>query len=200
MQAANHSKAPSEGWTRRKLILLALSVSPFIFLVVVLAWGQLRTGGNPGGLLVHTQSGEVPVTVHPAPAFSGINVQNGNTVDNASLKGKVVVLDFWSSWCTSCQLEAADFASVYRQYANKPVVFVGMAIWDQTGDVLRFLNNYNVTYPVIIDAKGTTAVDYGVRGVPEKYFIDQNGNVVRKITGPIDPTKLSQIIDSMLAS
>ena len=200
MQATNDTPATKEGWTRRKLLLLGLSLSPFLLLLAFLAWGQLRTGGNPGGLLVHSDSGEVPVTVHPAPTFSGTDLVNGGFVDNATVRGKIVLVDFWSSWCTSCQIEAADLASVFRDYEGQPVEFVGLAIWDEAGDVLRYIDRYNVSYPVVIDDKGTTAVTYGVRGVPEKFFLDRDGNIVRKITGPLSPTQLHEILDSLLAS
>jgi thiol-disulfide isomerase/thioredoxin len=200
MESINDSSSRSEGWTRRKIFLLTLSMSPFIALLVLLAWGQLKTGGNPGGLLVHNESGEVQIAQRQAPEFSGTDLVNDGTVDNASVSGKIVMVDFWSSWCTACRIEASDLSSVYEEYSDKPVEFVGLAIWDETGDVLRYVDRYNVGYPVVIDDEGSTAVTYGVRGVPEKFFLDENGTIIRKVIGPLSAEELRDILDSMLES
>lgn len=200
MESVTTPPAPDEGWTRRKVALLTLSLSPFFVLLALFAWGQFKTGGNPGGLLVHSESGEVRVAMRQAPQFSGTDLVNGGTVDNASVSGKIVMVDFWSSWCVACQIEADELASVYREYEGQPVEFVGLAIWDETGDILRYIDRYDVTYPVVIDDRGTTAVSYGVRGVPEKFFLDAEGNIIRKINGPLSADELRDILDSMLAS
>ena len=191
---------PASGWTRRRLGVFLLSMSPFLALLALLAWGQLRSGGNPGGLLEYNESGEHDIAVRAAPAFSGVDLVNGGLIDNAGVRGKIVMVDFWSSWCVACRAEAADLASVYTEYADRPVEFVGIAIWDEVGDIRRHISRYGVTYPNLLDDQGTTAVHYGVRGVPEKFFLDADGTIVRKLTGPVTPERLRDILDSLLAS
>ena len=188
------------GWTRKKLALFLLSLTPFIALLTLLAWGQVKSGGNPGNLLEHNQSGEIDVSQRQAPAFEGIDVVSGQPVDNASVVGKIVMVDFWSSWCVACKAEAQELADVYLEYADSPVEFVGVAIWDEAGDTLRHIQRYGVTYPNLIDERGTTAVTYGVRGVPEKFFLSTDGTILRKINGPMTKEQLREIIDSLLAS
>lgn len=200
METTKDSHAPSDGWTRRKLVLLLVSLSPFLVLLGLLAWGQLSTGGNPGGLLVHSEPGEVRVAQRQAPEFSGTDLVNGGQVDNAAVSGKIVMVDFWSSWCTACRIEAADLATVYQEYQDQPVEFVGLAIWDEAGAILRYIDRYQVSYPIVIDDNGSTAISYGVRGVPEKFFIDENGRIIKKVTGPLSADKLREILDSMLPS
>jgi cytochrome c biogenesis protein CcmG/thiol:disulfide interchange protein DsbE len=177
-----------------------LTISPFVALVSLLAWGQLANDGTPGGLLIYNESGEVTVQQRAAPEFEGIDFTTGNLVSNANLRGNIVMLDFWSSWCVACRAEAADLAAVYLEYAGMPVEFVGLAIWDETGDALRHIDRFGVTYPNIMDSRGTTAVTFGVRGVPEKFFLDEEGNILRKINGPVSQEKLREIIDSLLES
>jgi cytochrome c biogenesis protein CcmG/thiol:disulfide interchange protein DsbE len=188
------------GWTRRRLTVFVLTMSPFIALLLLLGWGLFRSGGNPGGLLEHSESGEIIVSARAAPDFSGVDLVSGEPVTNDSVAGNIVMVDFWSSWCAACRIEAADLAEVYREYANAPVEFVGLAIWDQTGDALRHLDRFDVAYPNILDERGVSAVEFGVRGVPEKFFLDKNGTIIRKVTGPVSKENLRAIIDGLLNS
>ncbi len=200
MALSTQTNPSASGWTRRRLALFLLSMSPFILLIGLLAWGQFRTGGQPGGVLEYTESGEEAIKTKPAPAFSGVDVVHSSLMNNAAVSGKIVMVDFWSSWCTACLAEAADLASVYTEYADLPVEFVGIAIWDESGDVKRYIDRFTITYPNIIDDDGQTAVRFGIHGVPEKFFLDANGIIVRKLTGPVSPERLREILDSMLAS
>ena len=185
---------------RRRVALYLLSISPLLALVALLGWGLARSGGNPGGLLVNSAPGEIAVETRQAPAFSVATLDGGPLLDNEALRGKVVFLDFWSSWCPPCRAEAADLAAVYHEYEGRPVEFLGMAIWDDPGDVLRHLGRFDVTYPNALDEQGQIAVSFGVRGVPEKFFIDPDGLLVMKFTGPISPERLRQALDELLAS
>jgi len=181
-------------------VLFLLTISPFLLLLTLLAWGQLKSDGNPGGLLVHSDSGDVDVAVRMAPEFTGVDLVSGLQMNNEVVAGKIVMVDFWSSWCVACMAEAADLAEVYDEYDDQQVEFVGIAIWDETGDWLRYLNRYGIEYPNIIDARGSTAVTYGVRGVPEKFFIDAGGRIVKKINGPVSKERLREVIDDLLDS
>ncbi len=185
---------------RRRAALFLLAMSPFFALLAVLVWGQVDNAGNPGGLLEHDESGEITVAVRSAPGFAGLDLISGELVDLDGLRGRVVMVDFWSSWCVSCRVEAADLADVYREYADMPVEFVGLAIWDDAGDVANHLARFGVAYPNILDESGATAVAYGVRGVPEKYFLDADGRIVRKVNGPVSAEQLREIIAALLAA
>ena len=175
-------------------------MSPVIALIALLAWGQLRPESNPGGLLEHELSGAEQTSVRAAPDLAGFDLVSGAQVSLESLRGKVVVVDFWSSWCAACRAEAADLAAVYLEYIDAPVEFVGVAIWDATGDVLQHIERYGVTYPNILDERGVAAVGYGVRGVPEKFFLDGDGQIVLKLIGPVSDEKLRETIDSLLVA
>ena len=190
---------PATGGRKRALFFL-LSMSPVIALIALLAWGQLRPESNPGGLLEHEQPGAERTSVRAAPDLAGFDLVSGAQVSLESLRGKVVVVDFWSSWCAACRAEAADLATVYLEYIDAPVEFVGVAIWDATGDVLQHIERYGVTYPNILDERGAAAVGYGVRGVPEKFFLDGDGQIVLKLIGPVSDEKLRETIDSLLVA
>ncbi len=197
---AETTPLPPSSTGRRRLLYFLLAMFPFLALLAVLIWSQVDNAGNPGGLLEHSESGEIAVAARPAPEFSGLDLVTGAAVDLDGLRGRLVMVDFWSSWCVSCRVEAAELAAVYREYADMPVEFVGLAIWDDAGDVASHIERFGVAYPNILDESGTTAVAYGVRGVPEKYFLDAEGRIVRKVNGPVSADQLREIIDALIAA
>jgi cytochrome c biogenesis protein CcmG/thiol:disulfide interchange protein DsbE len=181
-------------------MMFLATIAPVAALVALLSWGVAHSEGNPGGLLTNSEPGEQTVAARQAPAFAVTPLDGGPMLDNESVRGKVVLLDFWSSWCAPCRAEAADLARVYLEYVDAPVEFVGVAIWDQTGDVLSHLSRFNVTYPNALDDRGHMAVDFGVRGIPEKFFLDAQGNIVRQYIGPMAPEALRAILNEMLSA
>jgi cytochrome c biogenesis protein CcmG/thiol:disulfide interchange protein DsbE len=119
-------------------------------------------------------------------------------VSLSELRGKVVMLDFWSSWCPPCRQEAPALARVYREYEGRNVEFVGVAIWDDPGDVARYAKEFDLPYPNVLDEKGQIAINYGVAGIPEKFFIDAGGTLIRKFVGPMRPDDLRATLDQLL--
>ena len=191
---------PATPWRRlRPFVLYAATISPVLLLIALLAWGQVRSGSSPGGVIVYNEAGEAPVVERAAPPLLGNDVLTGAPVDLQAMEGKVRVVYFWSSWCGACRVEAKDLAAVYRSYEGQPVEFVGVAVWDVRGDTIRHLERFDVPYPNLVDEFGMAAVSYGAPGVPEKFFIDREGRVVRKLIGPTSSERLTSIIDGLLA-
>ena len=149
---------------------------------------------------MHEEPSESQVAVREAPDFAGFDLVSGLPVNAESLRGGIVMVDFWSSWCVACRVEAADLAQVYREYEGAPVEFVGIAVWDRPADALDHIERYDVAYLNILDERGTTAVSYGVRGVPEKFFLDAEGRIVRKLIGPVSAGELRSILDGLLTA
>lgn len=182
--------------SRRGWILLASGL-PLLALFAVLAWASVRSGGNPGGFGVNAEFGQVEVSEDQADDFS-LELMSGETLTLADLRGKAVMVDFWSSWCPPCRQEAPVLAEVYLEYENLPVEFVGVDIWDVPAAAQEHIDRYNVPYPNGIDADGIIAINYGVTGLPEKFFISPEGMVVKKFVGPMSPSKLRGIMNEML--
>ena len=87
---------------------------------------------------------------------------------------------------------------VYQEYRDKKVEFVGIDIWDGRLDALNHIERFGVLYPNGIDSEGTIAINYGVKGIPEKVFIDPEGMVVKKFVGPISAQNLRAVLDELL--
>ena len=183
--------------SKRGWILLGTAV-PAIALIAILAWASVNSGGNPGGLGVNNQFGQVAVEAEPARDFT-LTLFDGGSISLSQLRGKVVVLDFWASWCGPCQQEAPILAEVYRELNGSNVEFVGVDIWDGRQDAINHITRFDVPYPNGADLQGTIAIDYGVRGIPEKIFIDTEGVVARKFVGPMNADLLRSALQELMS-
>ena len=110
-----------------------------------------------------------------------------------------MLVDFWASWCQPCRQEAQNLAQVYSEYLEKPVEFIGVDIWDDPVSAQRYLEEFQVPYPNGIDSAGSIAIAYGVRGIPEKFFIGPDGTIAKKFVGPIKSADLREVLDDLLA-
>jgi len=183
--------------TKRGWIILGGGV-PIAAFIAILAWASISTVGNPGGLAVNADLVEFEVDAGPARDFE-VELIGGGNLKLSDLRGKVVMVDFWASWCPPCRVEAPALMRVYKEFNRQQVEFVGIDIWDNIGDAEVFLQEEGQTYLNGFDASGTVAIDYGVRGIPEKYFIDRNGSLVKKLSGPLNETVLRDTINELLA-
>jgi len=114
------------------------------------------------------------------------------------LTGRPVVLNFWASWCLSCRDEAAVLEAGWRRY-GPDVAFVGIAVNDEPDAARAFIVRYGKTYLLGPDASGSVAVDYGLHGVPETFFIGPDGRVLARHVGPLTPDDLDRAVADMTA-
>ena len=182
--------------SKRGWILLGAGI-PVLAFFAVLAWASVKSGGNPGGLGVNREFGQVPIDTEIARDFS-LELLDGSIITLSGLQGKVVLLDFWASWCGPFREEAPVLAQVYREYQGEAVEFVGVNIWDGLQDAINHITKFSVPYPNGVDRSGTIAIDYGVRGIPEKIFIGKDGVVARKFVGPISVGNLRSALQELL--
>lgn len=193
---------PDEGqrsrwWLSPRFLVLAAFV-PAVVLLAVLAFAITSPSTTSSGGS-NTAFSELDLQGREAPNFS-LDGLNGGTVQLADNRGKVVMVDFWASWCPSCRQEASHLVELYEEYQPRGVEFIGVAIWDFPDDLRTYVEEFGVNYPNALDRKGTVAIDYGVVATPEKFFIDREGNIARKFIGPTSPELLRQQLDELLES
>jgi len=124
----------------------------------------------------------------------------GDTEALAEHRGQVVVLNFWASWCLACRDEHAALSAVAREYAGRGVQFFGPVYNDTPSNASRWIDAMGgQSYPSLIDPGSRTAIDYGLYGVPETFFIARDGRVAYKHVGPVSEALLRQKIDSLRA-
>jgi len=120
----------------------------------------------------------------PAPDFT-LTTFDGQTINTADLRGKVLVINFWASWCKPCEQEAADLEAAWRYYEDRgDVVFIGIAWTDTEPNSLRYLTKFDITYPNGPDLGTRISQRYRTTGVPETYIVDQEGILVDKKISP----------------
>jgi len=117
----------------------------------------------------------------------------------SDLRGQVVVVNFWASWCVECYKEADLLEQAWQDYKDRGVVFIGVDHLDTEKEALAYMEKYNITYPSGPDLGDKISQDYAITGVPETFFIDKDGNIVHVQLGPIEKTQLYGLIDKLLA-
>ena len=133
-----------------------------------------------------------------APEFT-LKDETGKTVDLKKLKGKVVVVNFWATWCGPCKAEIPGMVKIYDKYKSKGLEIVGISL-DQGGwdDVRPFLQKIRVSYPVVLGNQ-QVADDYGgISAIPTTFVVDRKGKVVEKHLGYLSPEEFEQKIKALL--
>jgi cytochrome c biogenesis protein CcmG, thiol:disulfide interchange protein DsbE len=121
----------------------------------------------------------------PAPDVT-VNSLDGTTLRLSSLKGKVVLLNFWATWCPPCREEIPSMIKLNKLMAGKPFQMVAISI-NEGGkpEVESYFQSSGLSLPAYTDPDNRAARAYGVTGVPESYIIDKNGIIVKKVIGPL---------------
>jgi cytochrome c biogenesis protein CcmG/thiol:disulfide interchange protein DsbE len=145
------------------------------------------------------------------PEFSLEMLGTDERLTSADLEGKAVVVNFWASWCVPCVKEAPDLQEAFAKYEDQDVVVLGVNVQDSEKDAQAFAEKFGVTYPIVRDPNLSLYRDFGVRGLPETFFVDKDGVFVgigsgrqvgqsgtTKTLGAIDPTLLESQIQTML--
>jgi cytochrome c biogenesis protein CcmG/thiol:disulfide interchange protein DsbE len=133
----------------------------------------------------------------PAPDFT-LTTFDGQTLRLSDLRGKVVVINFWASWCIPCRAETPMLESAWREYRDRSVVFVGVAYLDDETAARNFIAEFNVTYPNGPDVGTQIAPRYRIKGIPETFFVDAAGQLRGVYIGPIPEAELRQRIETLL--
>ena len=181
------TEQPKRRTRRRLLIFIAVSLLN-VGLLALLASPLLVPTQNQSG----STSDNSPLIGHSAPDFTLaiLSAHPAPTVHLVSFSGKPVLVNFWASWCDPCKHEAPLLEATWQHARSQGIVFIGVDYEDTQTDGLKFLQTYGITYANVVDSNGATAINYGVTGVPESFFIDCRGVVVHKVTGELSEQTL----------
>ncbi len=160
--------------------------------LAVLGWGMLNLN-KP-----RPEAGESAPSFE-AQFYTGYEWENRPVASLDDLSGKVVVLNFWASWCVECHLEAELLEATAQRYKDEDVVFLGLAWVDIEPNSLAYLDEYQITYPNAPDLRQQIGDRYEITGVPETFFIGKDGIISLVHIGPVTEDLLYSQIDSLLA-
>jgi len=136
-----------------------------------------------------------PLMGRPAPDFKVDKLNGEKKFSLSEFKGIPVVLNFWASWCAECRAEAVILQNFFQKYGanNEQLVMIGIAIQDSANKAKAFAKYFGKTYLLgLDDDAGNIAIDYGIYGVPETFFIDPEGNVFYKTVGKVTTELMEQ--------
>jgi cytochrome c biogenesis protein CcmG/thiol:disulfide interchange protein DsbE len=155
------------------------------------------------GLTVDPKLVKSPLIGRPAPDFQVTRLGSGEPLKLRDLRGAPVILNFWASWCVACREEARVLQAAHERYGQgEPLVHVvGIAVQDTEEDAREFARAFGKTYYLALDAPdGTIALNYGLYGVPETFFIDAQGIIRFKTVGAVTPDGITQKVAAMTAA
>jgi cytochrome c biogenesis protein CcmG/thiol:disulfide interchange protein DsbE len=132
----------------------------------------------------------------PAPQCD-LRTLDGQGVSLTDFHGKPVLVNFWSTWCVPCEMEHRLLQQAAQTYGDR-AQFLGVVYQDEESAVRRYVARKGASYPQMMDPGSRCSIDYGVAGVPESFFIDKNGVVAFKKTGPLTGQELRANLDPLL--
>ncbi|MFC7518753.1 peroxiredoxin family protein [Herbaspirillum sp. GCM10030257] len=175
MQAAEHSKQRNRTW---------IKVLGFVIIAVIAAVGYFSLSNKKAA---------------PDVTFNGIN---GEQVTLQSLRGKVVMVNFWATSCTTCVKEMPEMVQTYNKFKDKGLDFIAVAMsYDPPNYVLNYAQTRSLPFRVALDTKGDVARSFDdVKLTPTTYVIDKNGNIIKRYVGEPDFAALHQLLEKALAA
>lgn len=164
-----------------------------VALVAMVAAGFVVAGLTACGKTATAQEGR-----RSAADFQLTDLQ-GKPVSLSALKGKVVLLDFWATWCPPCRMEIPHFKDLYAAYQEDGLEVVGLAVGDQADAVKKFMQENGVSYPVAMSSPAVERDYGGIRGIPTTFLIDKQGRIAKKYVGYQDKSVFEEEIQKLLA-
>ena len=178
----------------------AIATASAIPLVALFAYGMTR---DPREI-------PSPLPGKPAPDFAleviragdvqaADKAQPGDTIRSSDLRGQIVVLNFWASWCLACRDEHEVLSATAQMYAGRGVRFLGVLYNDRPASGIEWITQMGgQSYPAVKDFRSRTAIDFGLYGVPETFIIGPDGTVAYKHIGPVTSQVLTDQIERIL--
>ena len=193
-------------------VTLVIAVVAVVAVVLTLANAPLgRTGANlpipePGAYLLSSpipglnrgdEAPELSVTRSDGSTYQLVDL-DGNPIRLADLRGKVVWLNFWASWCPPCQSETPLLRQMDEQYRDRGLALVGVQVQQTVDDGRRYVATYSLQYRIGADVTGEIFREYRVFALPTQFFIDANGVVRAVVNGPMTEESARNMLDALL--
>jgi cytochrome c biogenesis protein CcmG/thiol:disulfide interchange protein DsbE len=169
-----------------------------VLLVGGVLWLLLNHGSDQGALMDAAVAG-TPVSVdRPAPGFTRPLVSEPGLLSLSRYSGKVVVVNFWASWCTACRSEASELESFWKSYRGYGIQIVGIDYEDRRNAAIAFARSHGMTYPSVFDPEGTVGDAYGIFGLPMTYIVGPGERIRYVVMGKIHVEAFRAALESML--
>lgn len=181
------------------------SVIAIIALVMLVAYGAYdyyEKKSSEGTSVRESASQNIKVGIQKgqqAPDFT-LNDLQGNPVKLSDYKGKTVLINFWATWCPPCRVEMPHMQRFYEDYNQQDVVILGVNLTpteEKTNNVMSFVKDYGLTFPILLDSEGTVMQTYQVVAYPTTYLLDSSGVIREKYQGAINYDTMKEAVSKI---
>lgn len=186
---------------KRRAVVLAAAACAAAVAVVLLVTGFGRGGSGSGVTYIDGNTNAILYGDghRPrAPEFSGTAL-TGSRISSSAYRGKVVVLNFWGSWCPPCRSEAATLAGAAQRYSPAGVSFLGVDIRDNAASAEAFVRNHQITYPSVSDPQDAITLDFTsvvpIAATPTTVVVDKTGHIAGAVFGPTTYSELATMLN-----
>ena len=177
-----------------EIAIAVMGIGALVALIMVIAL-VMRGSTGPDSLGVISIGQQGNVKLRPAPDFH-LTSFDGQHLQLSDFRGRVVILNFWASWCPPCRIEAPALQRAADRLGERGVTVLGIDVWDDPSSATQFLNEVGVTYLNAEDTTREIPVEYGVTGLPETFVINTRGVLVARWIGPITDEELDKLVSA----
>lgn len=171
------------------------NLSLLIFAVLILGGGWIWFS-RVTDVTASTERPAIPLPGHPAPDFA-LQTLDGQTLQLSDLEGQAVVLNFWASWCPPCRAEMPELEQAYQDNQSGGLVVLGVNQGEQQPVAADFVQQFGLTFPVVLDQDLFASRIYKVNSLPTTFFIDRNGIIRERVTGQMNTALLAEKLRSI---
>ena len=179
----------------RRVVVPGVVTAAAVALLALLAFGVFNQGTS-SSIDASVRRGDLPVAPHSNLALPVLGTSKTQSL--AELRGKVVVLNVFASWCDPCKTEAPILEQEQRKLARQNATILGVTYLDNSGDSEAFVRHEHISYPVVRDVSGSFVRSFGTTGVPETFVINRQGKIAALRRFQVDSKWLDQTLPSIL--
>ena len=139
-----------------------------------------------------------PIVGHPAPDFT-LATLDGSPVTLSELRGQVLLINLWATWCPPCRAEMPAIQSVHDEFAAQGFAVLAVNVREDPATVVRYMQQNNLRFPALLDSRGQVAADYRTRVFPSSFFVDRNGIVRAVYLGPMSRSIIAGTVSQLLS-
>lgn len=130
------------------------------------------------------EMGVIKVTPVTGPVEIRLKDLNGKQVNLSELRGKIVFLNFWTTWCPTCIIEMPSMQKLHQMFKDKDFAVVAINLQESASQVKTFFKELKLTFTALLDTSGDVGAEFGIRSIPTTFILDKNGSIIGKVMGP----------------